>query len=120
MAGWKADDLLAYRARMFDAMAPARPFLVHLRSSQIAASIDCVLASRDARWAEWVEGQFHESIPARTLGLERRDAMVGCYVAWEDIASRLYAAHTEWKLELVDPHLDWPAAIAELHRALAI
>lgn len=120
MAGWEVDALLSYQARQFDAMLLARPFLVYLSNSDVAASIDRILANRDSDWAEWVQQQFQESIPAKRLGLIGRDAMVGVYREWNAIADRLFDAHAEWKLKLIDPYLDWGAAIAELHRTLEI
>ena len=98
--------------------APAEPFLVYLRPTDIAAAIARVHQARGEPWSSrnlaFVEG----SPWARRRNLRGRDAVVGLYQAWEPVAARLYDRYPFGKLMVPDPQQDWPAAVRRICAAV--
>ena len=94
--------------------APAEPFLVYLRPTDIAAAIARVHQARGEPWSSrnlaFVEG----SPWARRRNLRGRDAVVRLYQAWEPVAARLYDRYRFGKLMVPDPQHDWPAALRRI------
>jgi len=98
--------------------APAEPFLVYLRPTDIAAAIARVHQARGEPWSSrnlaFVEG----SPWARRRNLRGRDAVVRLYQAWEPVAARLYDRYPFGKLMVPDPQQDWPAAVRRICAAV--
>ena len=98
--------------------APAEPFLVYLRPTDIAAAIARVHQARGEPWSSrnlaFVEG----SPWARRRNLRGRDAVVRLYQAWEPVAARLYDRYRFGKLMVPDPQHDWPAAVRRIYAAV--
>jgi len=98
--------------------APAEPFLVYLRPTDIAAAIARVHQARGEPWSSrnlaFVEG----SPWARRRNLRGRDAVVRLYQAWEPVVSQLYERYPFGKLMVPDPRHDWPAALQTIYAAV--
>ena len=91
--------------------APAEPFLVYLRPTDIAAAIARVHRIRGEPWSSR-NLEFVENSPwARRRSLRGRTAVVRLYQAWEPVVSQLYDGYPFPKLTVPDPHHDWPATV---------
>jgi thymidylate kinase len=98
--------------------APAEPFLVYLRPTDIAAAIARVHQARGEPWSSR-NLDFVESSPwARRRNLRGRNAVVRLYQAWEPVAVQLYLRYPFGKLMVPDPQLDWPAALQRICAAV--
>ena len=98
--------------------APAEPFLVYLRPTDIAAAIARVHQARGEPWSSR-NLTFVENSPwARRRNLRGRDAVVGLYQAWEPVAGELYDRYLFPKLMVPDPQLDWPSALQAICAAV--
>ena len=96
--------------------APAEPFLVYLRPTDIAAAIARVHQARGEPWSSRNVAYVQDCPWARRRNLRRRDAVIRLYQAWEPVATQLYDRYPFPKLMVPDPQHDWPAA---LHRICA-
>jgi len=98
--------------------APAEPFLVYLRPTDIAAAIARVHRARGEPWSSR-NLAFVESSPwARRRNLRGRDAVIRLYQAWEPVVSQLYDRYPFGKLIVPDPQRDWPAALQTIYAAV--
>ena len=98
--------------------APAEPFLVYLRPTDIAAAIARVHQTRGEPWSSR-NLDFVENSPwARRRNLRGRNAVVRLYQAWEPVASELYDRYPFAKLMVPDPRHDWPAALRAICAAV--
>jgi len=98
--------------------APAEPFLVYLRPTDIAAAIARVHRTRGEPWSSR-NLEFVENSPwARRRNLHGRTAVVRLYQAWEPVVSQLYLRYPFGKLMVPDPQLDWPAALQRICAAV--
>jgi hypothetical protein len=98
--------------------APAEPFLVYLRPTDIASAIARTHESRGQPWSGR-NVAFVESCPwARRRGLRGRGAVVELYRAWEPIVSQLFDRYPFPKLMVSDPQHDWPAALTRIGAAI--
>ena len=98
--------------------APAEPFLVYLRPTDIAAAIARVHQARGEPWSSR-NLTFVENSPwARRRNLRGRTAVVRLYQAWEPVAARLYDRYPFGKLMVPDPQQDWPAAVRRICAAV--
>jgi hypothetical protein len=93
--------------------APAEPFLVYLRPTDIAAAIARVHQARGEPWSSANVAYVQDCPWAHRRNLRGRAAVIRLYQAWEPVASQLYDRYPFPKLMVPDPHHDWPAA---LHR----
>ena len=98
--------------------APAEPFLVYLRPTDIAAAIARVHQARGEPWSSRNLAFVENSPWARHRNLRGRDAVVGLYQAWEPVAARLYDRYPFGKLMVPDPQQDWPAAVRRICAAV--
>ena len=92
-------------------VAPAEPFLVYLRPTDIAAAIARVHQARGEPWSSRNLAFVENSPWARRRNLRGRDAVVRLYQAWEPVVSQLYDRYPFGKLTVPDPQHDWPAAL---------
>jgi predicted kinase len=98
--------------------APAEPFLVYLRPTDIAATIARVHQARGEPWSSR-NLDFVENSPwARRRNLRGRDAVVQLYQAWEPLAVQLYRQYPFPKLMVPDPQRDWPIALRNICAAV--
>jgi thymidylate kinase len=98
--------------------APAEPFLVYLRPTDIAAAIARVHQARGEPWSSR-NLEFVENSPwARRRNLRGRDAVVQLYQAWEPVVSELYRQYPFPKLMVPDPQRDWPTALRNICAAV--
>ena len=98
--------------------APAEPFLVYLRPTDIGATIARVHQARGEPWSSR-NLDFVENSPwARRRNLRGRDAVVQLYQAWEPVAVQLYRQHPFPKLMVPDPQRDWPIALRNICAAV--
>jgi len=98
--------------------APAEPFLVYLRPTDIAAAIARVHQTRGEPWSSR-NLDFVENSPwARRRNLRGRNAVVRLYQAWEPVESQLYLRYPFGKLMVPDPQLDWPTALQRIYAAV--
>src|ERR1700749_1598662 len=99
-------------------VAPAEPFLVYLRPTDIAAAIARVHQARGEPWSSR-NLEFVENRPwARRRNLRGREAVVRLYQAWEPVVSQLYRQYPFPKLMAPDPQRDWPAALRNICAAV--
>jgi thymidylate kinase len=98
--------------------APAAPFLVYLRPTDIAAAIARVHHARGRPWAAQNIAFVENSRWARPRNLHGPGAVVELYQAWEALASRLYDRYPFGKLMVTDPQHDWPAALTRIGMAI--
>ena len=98
--------------------APAEPFLVYLRPTDIAAAIARVHQARGEPWSSRNVAYVQDTPWARRRGLRGRDAVVGLYQAWEPVAVELFDRYPFGKLMLPDPQHDWPAALQAILAAI--
>lgn len=98
--------------------APAEPFLVYLRPTDIAAAIARVHQTRGEPWSSRNLAFVEDSPWARRRNLRGRDAVVQLYQAWEPVVSQLYDRYPFAKLMLPDPQHDWPAALHRIRAAV--
>ena len=98
--------------------APAEPFLVYLRPTDIAAAIARVHQARGEPWSSRNLAFVQDSPWARRRGLRGRDAVVGLYQAWEPVAVELFGRYPFGKLMLPDPQHNWPAALTRIRAAV--
>jgi len=91
--------------------APAEPFLVYLRPTDIAAAIARVHEARGEPWSSRNVAYVQDCPWARRRNLRGRGAVVGLYQAWEPVAARLYDQYPFGKLMVPDPQHDWSAAL---------
>ena len=96
--------------------APAEPFLVYLRPTDIAVAIARVHQARGEPWSPRNVAYVQDCPWARRRNLRGRDAVIRLYQAWEPVATQLYDRYPFPKLMVPDPQHDWPAA---LHRICA-
>ena len=92
-------------------VAPAEPFLVYLRPTDIAAAVARVHQARGEPWSSRNLAFVENSPWARRRNLRGRDAVVRLYQAWEPLVSQLYDRYPFGKLVVPDPQLNWPAAL---------
>jgi predicted kinase len=98
--------------------APAEPFLVYLRPTDITAAIARVHQARGEPWSSRNLGFVENSPWARRRNLRGRDAVARLYQAWEPVASQLYDRYPFGKLVVPDPQHDWPAALRTICAAV--
>ena len=98
--------------------APAEPFLVYLRPTDIAAAIARVHRARGEPWSSRNLAFVENSPWARRRNLRGRDAVVRLYQAWEPVVSQLYDRYPFGKLMVPDPQHDWPAALQTIRAAV--
>ena len=98
--------------------APAQPFLVYLRPTDIAAAIARVHQARGEPWSSRNLDFVENTRWARRRDLRGRDAVVRLYQAWEPVVSQLYLRYPFGKLMVPDPQLDWPAALQRICAAV--
>ena len=91
--------------------APAEPFLVYLRPTDIAAAIARTHRTRGEPWSSRNLAFVEDSPWARHRNLRGLDAVVQLYQAWEPVVSQLYDGYPFPKLTVPDPHHDWPATV---------
>ena len=99
-------------------VAPAEPFLVYLRPSDVAAAIARVHQARGEPWSSRNLAFVENSPWARRRNLCGRDAVVRLYQAWEPVVSQLYDRYPFGKLMVPDPQHDWPAALRTICAAV--
>jgi predicted kinase len=98
--------------------APAEPFLVYLRPTDIAAAIARTHRTRGEPWSSRNLAFVADSPWARRRNLRGLDAVVQLYQAWEPVVSQLYDRYPFPKLTVPDPHHDWPAALRVICAAI--
>ena len=98
--------------------APAKPFLVYLRPTDIAAAIARVHQARGEPWSSRNLAFVENSPWARRRHLRGREAVVRLYQAWEPVVSQLYDRYPFGKLMVLDPRHDWPAALQTIYAAV--
>ena len=98
--------------------APAEPFLVYLRPTDIAAAIARVHQTRGEPWSSRNLAFVADSPWARRRNLRGRDAVVQLYQAWDPVVSQLYDRYPFPKLMLPDPQHDWPDALQTIGAAV--
>jgi hypothetical protein len=98
--------------------APAEPFLVYLRPADIASALAHTHQSRGQPWSGENIAFVENSPWARSRNLRGLGAVVALYQAWEAIVNPLYDRYPFPKLQVTDPHLDWPAALARIGAAI--
>jgi predicted kinase len=99
-------------------VAPAEPFLVYLRPTDVAAAIARVHQARGEPWSSRNLAFVENSPWARRRNLRGRDAVVRLYQAWEPVVSQLYDRYPFGKLMVPDPQHDWPAALRTICAAV--
>jgi thymidylate kinase len=99
-------------------VAPAEPFLVYLRPTDVAAAIARVHQARGEPWSSRNLAFVENSPWARRRNLRGRDAVVRLYQAWEPLVSQLYDRYPFGKLMVPDPQHDWPAALRTICAAV--
>jgi predicted kinase len=99
-------------------VAPAEPFLVYLRPTDVAAAIAQVHQARGEPWSSQNLAFVENSPWARRRNLHGRDAVVRLYQAWEPLVSQLYDRYPFGKLMVPDPQHDWPAALRTICAAV--
>ena len=109
-------------AEIFDAIllqvAPAEPFLLYLRPTDIAAAVARIHRARGPEARER-NVTFVENSPwARHRDLCGPGAVAALYQAWEAFVDALYDRYPFAKLMVTDPQDDWPAALARIAAAL--
>ena len=98
--------------------APAEPFLVYLRPTDIAAAIARVHQARGEPWSSANVAYVQDCPWARRRNLRGRDAVVRLYQAWDPVASELFDRYPFGKLMVPDPHHDWPASLRAICAAV--
>lgn len=98
--------------------APAAPFLVYLRPTDIAAAIARVHQTRGEPWSSRNLDFVQNSPWARRRNLRGRDAVVRLYQAWEPVVCQLYERYPFPKLMVSNPQHDWPAALRAICAAI--
>jgi hypothetical protein len=91
--------------------APAEPFLIYLRPTDIAAAIARVHETRGEPWSSRNVAYVQDCPWARRRNLRGRDAVVRLYQAWDPVVSELFDRYPFPKLMVPDPHHDWPASL---------
>ena len=99
-------------------VAPAEPFLVYLRPTDVAAAIARVHQARGEPWSSRNLAFVENSPWARRRNLRGRDAVVRLYQAWKPVVSQLYDQYPFGKLAVPDPQHDWPAALQTICAAV--
>jgi len=98
--------------------APAEPFLVYLRPTDIASAIERIHRSRGQSWAAR-NIAFVESSPwARRRNLRGPGAVLELYRAWEALVSPMYDSYPYPKLRVTDPQHCWSAALTRIGTAI--
>ena len=105
-------------AEILRQVAPAEPFLVYLRPTDIAAAIARVHQARGEPWSSRNLAFVENSPWARRRNLRGRNAVVRLYQAWEPVVSQLYDRYPFGKLMVPDPQHDWPAALRTICAAI--
>jgi len=98
--------------------APAEPFLVYLRPTDIAATIARVHEARGEPWSSRNVAYVQDCPWARRRNLRGRDAVVRLYQAWDPVVSELFDRYPFPKLMVPDPHHDWPASLRAICAAV--
>ena len=98
--------------------APAEPFLLYLRPTDIAAAIARVHQTRGEPWSSRNLAFVEDSPWARRRNLRGRGAVVQLYQAWEPVVSQLYRRYPFPKLMVPDPQHHWPAALQAICAAV--
>jgi hypothetical protein len=98
--------------------APAEPFLVYLRPTDIAAAIARVHQIRGEPWSSRNLAFVEDSPWARSRNLRGREAVVRLYQAWEPVVNELYDRYPFGKLMVPDPQRGWPAALQAICAAV--
>jgi len=98
--------------------APAEPFLVYLRPTDIAAAIARVHVARGEPWSSRNVVYVQDCPWARRRNLRGRDAVVRLYQAWDPVASELFDRYPFGKLMVPDPHHDWLASLRAICTAV--
>lgn len=107
---------------IFDAIllqvAPAEPFLLYLRPTDIAAAVARIHRTRGPE-AKARNVTFVENSPwARHRDRRGPSAVAALYQAWEAFVDALYDRYPFSKLMVTDPQDDWPAARVRIAAAL--
>lgn len=98
--------------------APAEPFLVYLRPTDIASAIARIHQSRGQPWAARNVAFVENSPWALSQNLHGPGAVVELYHAWEAIVSLCYDRFPFGKLMVIDPQHDWSAALTRIGAAI--
>jgi hypothetical protein len=98
--------------------APAEPFLVYLRPTDITAAITRTHHTRGQPWSGRNLAFVDNSPWARLRNLRGLGAVIALYQAWEAVVNPLYDQYPFGKLMLTDPQQDWPAALTRIGAAV--
>jgi hypothetical protein len=99
-------------------LAPAAPFLVYLRPSDVSSAIRRVHAERGEPWSSRNYAFVSACAWARQRGLAGERALVELYREWEPVVDGLLP--TIEALVVVDPQRDWTTALTEIFDAVRV
>jgi hypothetical protein len=116
--GAPADTVTALFTMIVRQMAPAEPFLVYLRPTDITAAITRTHHTRGQPWSGRNLAFVDNSPWARLRNVRGLGAVIALYQAWEAVVNPLYDQYPFGKLMLTDPQHDWPAALTRIGAAI--
>jgi hypothetical protein len=116
--GALADTVTTLFTTIVRQVAPAEPFLIYLRPTDIAAAITRTHHTRGQPWSGRNLAFVDNSPWARLRDLRGLGAVVALYQAWEPVVDLLYDRYPFGKLMLTDPQRDWPAALTQIGAAI--
>ena len=113
-----ADAVTAAFDTILRQVAPAEPFLIYLRPTDIAGAVARVHGARGPA-AKERNVTFVENSPwARHRNLRGPEAVAALYRAWEAFVDSLCDRYPFPRLMVTDPQQDWPAALTRIGAAL--
>ncbi|HEX5114689.1 MAG TPA: hypothetical protein VFW65_05775 [Pseudonocardiaceae bacterium] len=112
-------DVVEHCARIERDLAPARPLLVYLRPTDVAASLANAHADRGEPWSSWNLASITDSAWARARQLTGTAALVGFWRAWEALVDELYGRYPYPKRLFLDPQSDRQAVLTAVVAALS-
>lgn len=116
--GAPAEEVTEVFTEILRQAAPAEPFLVYLRPTDLAAAVARVHRSRGQSAMARNVGFVENSPWARRRNVRGPGAVVELYRAWEAFVDVLYDRYPFPKLLVTDPQRDWPAARARIGAAI--
>jgi hypothetical protein len=116
--GAPADAVTALFTTIVRQVAPAEPFLVYLRPTDITAAITRTHHIRGEPWSGRNLAFVDNCAWARRQNLRGLGAVIALYQAWEAVVNLLYDQYPFGKLRLTNPQHDWSAALTRVGAAI--
>jgi len=120
MSETEVDDIVDFSHTVYQALNPLSPVLIYLDQDNTETALRRMYA---ARGEAWMEQTLEETLPYPWFqSRDIRDFVgwVQFFVAWRQVAERLFADWPHRKIRILNPHEDWAGAYEKMHTFLQL